>query len=73
MSAGPAARSSSNHTLFEMEEKAELKIGGSVLREALRTATGWDKETLSICHAQVGDTGETISLLMQRSDRLRCP
>ena len=36
-----------------------------MLREALRTASGWDKETLSICHAQVGDTGETISLLMQ--------
>ena len=66
LSAGPAAReSSANQTLFEIQEKVELKIGRSVLREALRVATGWDKETLAICHAQVGDTGETISLLMR--------
>ena len=65
MSTGPAARSSKNHTLFEIEDKSELKIGRSVLREALRVATGWDRETLSICHAQVGDTGETIGLLMR--------
>ncbi len=48
-----------------MHEKVELKIGRSVLRDALRIASGWDKETLSICHAQVGDTGETICLLMR--------
>ena len=65
LSAGPVARASANQTLFKIHEKAELKIGGSVLREALRAATGWDKETLSLCHAQVGDTGETISLLMR--------
>jgi len=63
LSVGPVARTS--QTLFEMHEKAELKIGRSILREALRAATGWDKETLSICHAQVGDTGETIGLLMR--------
>ena len=64
LSSGPSARSSTNHTLFEVHEKQELKIGRSVLREALRLATGWDKETLSICHSQVGDTGETIGLLL---------
>jgi len=63
LSVGPVVCTS--QTLFETHEKAELKIGRSVLREALRVATGWDKETLSICHAQVGDTGETISLLMR--------
>src|SRR5271168_2108003 len=65
LSTGPVARQSNNQTLFEIEEKRDLKIGRSVLREALRAATGWDKETLSICHAQVGDTGETIGLLMR--------
>ncbi len=69
LSAGPVARASANHTLFNIHEKAELKIGRSVLREALRKATGWDKETLSICHAQVGDTGETIDLLMRGLSR----
>jgi DNA ligase 1 len=64
LSAGPASRPSQNQTLFEVDDKAELKIGRSVLREALRIASGWDKETLAICHAQVGDTGETIGLLM---------
>ena len=58
-----------NPTLFETGEKLELKIGRSVLREALRAATGWDKETLSVCHAQVGDTGETVGLMMRRHQR----
>ncbi len=65
LSTGPVARASPNRTLFDTEEKVELKIGGSVLREALRVASGWDKETLSICYAQVGDTGETIGLLLR--------
>jgi DNA ligase-1 len=60
---GPVARASVNRTLFEFDDKPQLKIGGTVLREALRVATGWDKQTLSVCHAQVGDTGETIGLL----------
>ncbi len=64
LSVGPAPPNPVNPTLFEVRVKPELKIGGSVLREALRVASGWDKETLSICHAQVGDTGETIGLLM---------
>jgi DNA ligase 1 len=64
LSRGPAAQLSTNHALFEIDDRSELKIGGSVLREALRVASGWDKETLSICHAQVGDTGETVGLLM---------
>jgi DNA ligase-1 len=63
LSSGPLGRG--NPTLFETGEKLELKIGRSVLREALRAATGWDKETLSVCHAQVGDTGETVGLMMR--------
>jgi DNA ligase-1 len=65
LSSGPVGQG--NPTLFETGEKLELKIGRSVLREALRVATGWDKETLGVCHAQVGDTGETVGLLMRGS------
>jgi DNA ligase-1 len=65
IASGPLARASTNQTLFEIDDKADLKIGRSVLREALRQAAGWDKETLSVCHAQVGDTGETVGLLMR--------
>ena len=65
LSAGPVAQDSNNHTLFAVEDKPRLSIGRSVLREALQIASGWDKETLGICHAQVGDTGETIGLLMR--------
>ena len=42
----------------------KLSIGGSTLREALRLASGWDAQTLATCYAQVGDTGETVALLM---------
>jgi DNA ligase-1 len=65
LSRGPAARASVNLGLFEFDDKPQLKIGGSVLREALRVSTGWDKQTLSVCYAQVGDTGETVGLLMR--------
>jgi len=65
LSSGPVWRGTTNRTLFELHDKTELKIGRSVLREALRIASCWDKETLSICHAQVGDTGETVGLLMR--------
>ena len=45
--------------------EGKFSIGGATLREALRQATGWDKETLADCHAQAGDTGETVGLLMR--------
>jgi DNA ligase-1 len=65
LSSGPVARASVSKTLFELDDKIQLKIGGSVLREALRAASGWDKQTLGVCHAQVSDTGETVGLLMR--------
>ncbi len=65
LSVGPVAEGSTNHTLFELEEKPKLSIGYSVLRGALQTATGWDAEMLTVCHAEVGDTGETASLLLR--------
>jgi DNA ligase-1 len=48
-----------------MEEKTKLSVGGSLLRDALQTATGWDSRTLSICYSEVGDSGETTGLLMR--------
>lgn len=65
LSTGPVAESFPNPTLFTVAEKSQLSIGRSVLREALQLASGWDKDTLSVCHAQVGDTGETVGLLMR--------
>ena len=62
---GPAAHASKNQTLFAIELKTGLKIGHTVLREAVRIATRWDKQTLDACYAQVGDAGETIGLLMR--------
>ncbi len=67
LSAGPAAEGVANHSLFELEEKSRLSIGSSILRDALQTATGWDRETLSVCYGEVGDIGETTGLLLRRS------
>jgi DNA ligase-1 len=65
LSAGPALEGVVNHSLFELEEKARLSIGHSVLRDALRIASGWDLETLRVCQAEVGDMGETTGLLLR--------
>lgn len=62
---GPVLEGPANHTLFEMEEKTKLSIGGSLLREALQTATGWDSQILGICYSEVGDSGETTGLLLR--------
>ncbi len=48
-----------------MEEKTKLSIGGSLLRDALQTASGWESRTLGICYSEVGDSGETTGLLMR--------
>lgn len=65
LSVGPVPEEGLNHTLFETSERPKLSIGYSILREALKTATQWDAETLSICHTEVGDTGETTALLLR--------
>ena len=65
LSVGPVPEAGENRTLFATAEKPKLSIGYSVLRQALQTATGWDDKTLSVCHAEVGDTGETTALLMR--------
>jgi len=65
LSTGPVLEKSSNHSLFEITEKPKLSVGYSVLRAALETATGWDKQTLAVCYAEVGDSGETAGLLLR--------
>ncbi|MFL6447700.1 MAG: cisplatin damage response ATP-dependent DNA ligase [Bryobacteraceae bacterium] len=65
LSTGPALEGVVNHSLFELVEKTRLSIGHGVLRDALQIASGWDLETLRVCHAEVGDMGETTSLLLR--------
>lgn len=65
LSVGPVSKSSTNHSLFELDEKSKLSIGHSVLRAAIQTATGWDSQTMTVCHAEVGDSGETAGLLLR--------
>jgi DNA ligase-1 len=43
----------------------KFSVGGATLRQALQQASGWDAQTLAQCHTEVGDTGETVSLLMR--------
>lgn len=65
LSIGPVAEGATNYHLFSAEEKPQLSVGGSVLREALQAVVEWDRETLRVCHAEVGDTGETAALLLR--------
>ena len=65
LSIGPVATEPRNATLFEVITDTKLSIGGSTLRDALQTATGWDGETLRVCQGEVGDSGETASLLLR--------
>jgi DNA ligase 1 len=43
----------------------KFSVGGAALREALLRASGWDAQTLGLCYAEVGDTGETVGHLMR--------
>ena len=69
LSSGPVPEDGPNQTLFDTQDKPKLSIGYSILREALQTATRWDAQTLSVCYAEVGDTGETTSLLLRGISR----
>ncbi|MBY0503782.1 MAG: ATP-dependent DNA ligase [Bryobacteraceae bacterium] len=48
---------------------AKMSLGHAALREALIEVTGWDLETVRLCYREVGDTGETIGLLLQGATR----
>ena len=43
----------------------KLSVGSAILREALLAATGWDEYIAGICFREVGDSGETVSLLVE--------
>lgn len=64
LSGGPTPREPVNQSLFEIPQNSKLSVGYSTIREALQTATGWDRDTLSVCYAEVGDSGETAGLLL---------
>ncbi len=65
LSAGPVAETTLNKSLFDVGGKTKLSIGYSILRQALKIASGWDWEILNVCYAEVGDTGETTGLLLR--------
>ncbi len=60
----PAARAPGIANLFEIVEAPKLALGYATIRDALLAACGWDEETVRHCHREVGDTGETVGLLM---------
>ncbi len=39
-------------------------VGHATFRKAMCRASGWDVETIRQCRSEVGDTGETVALLM---------
>ncbi len=47
----------------------KFSVGGATLRDAALLATGIDPKIYAICYRDVGDTGETISLLLHNGTR----
>ncbi|MEJ7607603.1 MAG: ATP-dependent DNA ligase [Bryobacteraceae bacterium] len=45
--------------------KDMFSVGGATLRDAAIAATGWDRHVLGLCYTEVGDTGETIGLVLR--------
>ena len=68
----PVAGMEGEVNLFGQEHARKLSVGYVVLRQAALAATGWDEDTYRLCHREVGDTGETICLLL-RSEHPRTP
>jgi DNA ligase 1 len=48
-----------------VQDENAAPIGGGLLREALLHVCPWPGELLRYCYREVGDTGETIALLMR--------
>lgn len=65
LSTGPLPEASTHQTLFGLKEKPRLSIGYATMREALLEVCGWDIETVRLCYQEVGDSGETIGLLIR--------
>lgn len=51
---------------FPASDRRKLSVGHATLREALVQVTGWDLEMIATCYREVGDTGETVALLVRR-------
>jgi DNA ligase-1 len=51
---------------FPASDPRKLSVGHATLREALVQVTGWDLEMIATCYREVGDTGETVALLVRR-------
>jgi DNA ligase-1 len=47
----------------------KFSVGGATLREAAIAASGFDAEVYATCNREVGDTGETIGLLLHGRTR----
>ena len=58
-----------NEAMFGKAEPHRLSVGGATLREACARMTGWDSTVLGRCYQDVGDTGETIALLLHKCTR----
>lgn len=50
-------------------EDRKFSVGGATLRDAAIAATGVDPQVYATCYREVGDTGETIGLLMHGKAR----
>ena len=61
---GPIISSSSPTKLFADDDKRTLSVGYATLREAYKAVTGFDDWVIGRCHEEIGDTGETIGLLL---------
>lgn len=47
----------------------KFSVGGATLRDAAIAATGLDPQLYAICYREVGDTGETIGLLLRGNSK----
>src|SRR5947209_4821705 len=71
LSTGPVLDATPAPALFAKSEPAKLSVGSATLRDALLTVAPWDIETIRACHAEVGDTGELIGLLIRGNSQQR--
>ena len=69
LSGQPPVAIAKNEAMFGKAEAHGLSVGGATLREACALVTGWDATVLGKCYQDVGDTGETIGLLLHGCTR----
>ncbi len=61
---GPVVHAPAYTNLFGEQEVRKISVGYATLRDAYMAVTGWDALIIGRCHEEVGDTGETIGLLL---------